>query len=70
MEQIILEVITKRVEKRKATRSSQHWFTKGKSCLTNLMGFYNDMVGWIHKGEAVDVLYFSKVLTLSPITSI
>ena len=43
-------------------RNSQHGFTKGKSCLTNLIAFYNDMTGWIDEGRAVDVVYleFSK----------
>jgi len=37
MEQFILEVIIKQVEEKKVIRSSQHGFTKGKSCLTNLI---------------------------------
>jgi len=39
MEQLILEVINKQVEEKKVIRSSQHAFTKGKSCLTNLIAF-------------------------------
>jgi len=36
MEQLILQVIIKQVEEKKIIRTSQHGFTKGKSCLTNL----------------------------------
>jgi len=64
MEQLILEAIIKQVEEKKVIRSSQHRFTKGKSCLTNLMiAFYDGMTGWVDEGRAVDVvyLYFSKV---------
>jgi len=39
MEQLILEVIAKQVEEKKVIRSSQHGFTKGKSCLTDLIAF-------------------------------
>jgi len=62
MEQLILEVIIKHVEEKKVIRSSQHGFTKGKSCLTNLTAFYDDMTGWVDEGRAMDVVYldFSK----------
>jgi len=62
MEQLILEAIIKQVEEKNVIRSSQHGFTKGKSCLTNLIAFYDDMTGWIDEGRAVDAVYldFSK----------
>jgi len=62
MEELILDVIIKQVEEKKAFRSNQHGFTKGKSCLTNLIAFYNGMTGWVDKLRAVDVVYldFSK----------
>ncbi|PKU31507.1 rna-directed dna polymerase from mobile element jockey- hypothetical protein [Limosa lapponica baueri] len=39
MEQLILDVISKHVEEEKDIRSGQHGFTKGKSCLTNMIAF-------------------------------
>ena len=68
MEQLILEVIKKQVEENKVIRSSQHGFTKGKSCLTNLIAFYNGMTGWVGEGRAVDVVYldFSKAFDSLP----
>jgi len=62
MEKLILDIISKQVEKKKVIRSSQHGFTKGKSCLINLIAFYNGMTGWVDEGRAVDVVYldFSK----------
>jgi len=62
MEQLILEVIIKQVEEKKVVRSSQHGITKWKSCLTNLIAFYDGMTGWVDEERAVDVVYldFSK----------
>jgi len=50
------------VEEKKLIRNSQHGFTKGKSCLTNLIAFYAGMPGWEAEGRAMDVVYldFSK----------
>jgi len=62
MEQLILEVIIKQVEEKKVIRSSQHGFTMGKSCLTNLIAFHDGVTGWVDEGRAVVVVYldFSK----------
>ncbi|GAB0210344.1 mitochondrial enolase superfamily member 1 [Grus japonensis] len=62
MEQLILGVVNKHVEEKKVIGGGQHGFTKGKSCLTNLTGFYDGMTGWVDEGRAVDVVYlvFSK----------
>ncbi|GAB0183496.1 mitochondrial enolase superfamily member 1 [Grus japonensis] len=62
MEQLTLGLINKHVEGKKVIRSSQHGFTKGKSCLSNLIAFCDGMTGWVDEGRAVDVVYldFSK----------
>jgi len=62
MEQLIMDVISKQVEEKKVIRNSQHGFTKGKSCPTNLIAFYDSMTSWVEEGRAVDVVYldFSK----------
>jgi len=59
MKQLILEIILKQVEQ-VVLRSSQHGFTKGKSCLTNLIAFYDGRT--VEEGRAVDAVYldFSK----------
>jgi len=41
MEQLILDAISKQMEENKVIRSSQHGFIKRKSCLTNLIDFYD-----------------------------
>jgi len=66
MEQLILEVIIKQVEENKVIRSNQHGFSKGKSCVTNLIAFYDGVTGWVDEGRAVDVVYldFSKAFDI------
>ncbi|PKU47141.1 rna-directed dna polymerase from mobile element jockey- hypothetical protein [Limosa lapponica baueri] len=46
MEQFIVDVIFKHVEEENVVGSGQRGFTKGKSCLTNLIAFYDSMAGW------------------------
>jgi len=68
MQQLILEVIIKQVEENKVIRSSQHGFTKGKSCLTNLIPFYDDMTGWVDEGRAMDVAYLDFSKAFDPVS--
>ncbi|CAM5101769.1 unnamed protein product [Eretmochelys imbricata] len=60
MEQVLKESILKHLEER--NRNSQHGFTKGKSCLTKLIAFYDEITGSVDEGKAVDMLFldFSK----------
>ncbi|KAK4830361.1 hypothetical protein QYF61_010138 [Mycteria americana] len=62
MEQIILSAITQHVENNQGIKASQHGFRKGRSCLTNLISFYDKVTRLIDEGKAVDVVYldFSK----------
>ncbi|GAB0180556.1 mitochondrial enolase superfamily member 1 [Grus japonensis] len=62
MEQVILSAITRHVQDNQVIRSSQHGFMKGRSCLTNLISFYDKVTRLVSEGEAGDVVYldFSK----------
>ena len=62
VEQIILGEIIWHMHGIQGIRPRQHRFVKGRSCLTNLISFYDWVTRLVDEGKAVDVVYldFSK----------
>ncbi|TRZ23799.1 hypothetical protein HGM15179_003309 [Zosterops borbonicus] len=62
MEQFILRVITQHLQDVQGLRPSQHGFRRGRSCLTNLISFYDQVTHLVDMGRAMDIVYldFSK----------
>uniref|UniRef100_A0A8B9FVN0 Reverse transcriptase domain-containing protein n=1 Tax=Amazona collaria TaxID=241587 RepID=A0A8B9FVN0_9PSIT len=56
LEQILLEGMLRHMKNNKGLGDSQHGFTKGKSCLTNLVA-YDGATELMDRGRAVDVIY-------------
>ncbi|XP_054034985.1 uncharacterized protein LOC128899525, partial [Dryobates pubescens] len=57
MEQVILSAITQHLKDGQGIRPSQHGFRKGRSCLTNLISFYDQVTRLVDVGRPVDVVY-------------
>ncbi|KAK4832283.1 LOW QUALITY PROTEIN: hypothetical protein QYF61_021682 [Mycteria americana] len=57
MEWFILSVLNRHVQANQEIRPRQHRFVKGRSCLTNLISFYDKVTCLVDEGKAVDVIY-------------
>jgi len=57
MEQIILSAIMQHTRDDQVIRPSQQGFVKDRSCLTNLISFYDKVTHLVDEGKAVDVAY-------------
>ena len=62
MDWMILGAIMDQLKVNQGIRPSQHGFTNGRSCLTNLISFYDKVTHLVDEGKTVHVVYldFSK----------
>lgn len=54
-DQLFLETILRDKKDKKVIWSSQHGFTKEKSCLMNSVTLYSEMTAWMDEERAVDI---------------
>jgi len=69
MEEVLLEAMLRHMEDRDMIQDSHPSFSEGKSCLTNLVAFYNGVNVSVDKGRAMDIvcLGFCKAFDTVPL---
>lgn len=72
MEQIFTEIIYKDMKGKNVMMCSQHGYTKGKSCLTNLITFCSEKTDLVVRGKSwmCFILALARILTLFPTISL
>ena len=60
LETIIRDHMMDFLIKHKLINPSQHGFLKARSCLTNLLCFFEEITKWVDEGSPVDVIYISR----------
>ena len=57
LERLIKDHMVDFLDKHKLLNSSQHGFLKARSCLTNMLCFFEEITKWIDVGSPVDIIY-------------
>ncbi|XP_059499605.1 uncharacterized protein LOC132207732 [Stegostoma tigrinum] len=68
LESIVKDEISKFLEVQGQIKISQHGFSKGRSCLANLLEFIKEVTSMLDQGNPVDVIYldFQKAFDIVP----
>ncbi|MCD9088868.1 hypothetical protein LR961_19185, partial [Stenotrophomonas sp. SY1] len=68
METIIRDAIEHHLESNRLISDSQHGFRRKRSCMTNLLEFYNTVISNYDKRNNIDIIYldFAKAFDTTP----
>ena len=67
VEHILLKALLRHMENKDEVISNQQSFTKGKSCLKNLVAFYDVVTASEDKERAIDIIYLDLFKTFDTI---
>lgn len=62
MEKILLETILRHMKNKDTICDSQHGFTKGKSCLKNLVAFFDEVTTLVREEQLTHYLGWDKYI--------
>jgi hypothetical protein len=57
IESIIKDKVVTHLKEKRLLKKSQHGFIQGRSCLTNLLTFLEDVTRFVDEGFGVDAIY-------------
>ena len=68
LESLVKDEIVKHLNGNMLLKDSQHGFLSGRSCLTNLLEFFEEVTDCLDKGDKMDIIYldFSKAFDKVP----
>jgi len=56
-EAVVRDEVVEFLDKHKLIRDSQHGFRKGRSCLTNILLFLDEVLRSVDEGHCVDIVF-------------
>ena len=57
LERLIIDHVVVFLVRHKLLNPSQHGFLKARSCLTNMLCFFEEITKWLDEGSPVDIVY-------------
>jgi len=67
-EKLVLVTFSEHINDRRMMESSHHGFTNGKSVLTELVAFYNEMTGLVLEWRDLDIVYLAFSKPFNPVS--
>ncbi len=70
LESVIRDALQKHLEDNNLIKNTQRGLRKGRSCLTNLLEFFEVITKWVDRGSSVDILLLDLVKAFDKVSHI